>query len=283
VYAIARVYTLVFGEYGGPLAGVAAPWLPWLALCTLALGALGALAAGRLRGLVAYAVVGSAGTLLLALGLAERARVAAAMFYLVDSTLVAAALFLLVDRIQASRELARDRLNTGAALARPATLGVAFFVLGVAAAGLPPTGGFIGKAMLLSAAASTSMAVAAWSLLLLAGLGMVVAIARAGSVVFWERATGHPSAAAATPGSGPEDDPVPDAGAHALAIAKLGAALVAVAAFAGPLAAYSRAAADQLFSREAYLRAVLGAEPVPPAFDVRREMRERAIPKESGR
>ena len=50
--------------------------LPALALATLALAAVGALAARRLRGLVAYLVVASAGTLLLAIGLATRETVA---------------------------------------------------------------------------------------------------------------------------------------------------------------------------------------------------------------
>ena len=50
---------------------------------------------------------------------------------------------------------------------------------------------------------------------------------------------------------------------------------VATAAFAGPLAAYTQAAATQLMQRQAYIGAVLNAEPVPPAYDVRREMRER--------
>ena len=64
VYAIARTSTLMFGADGGPVAWVAQPMLPALALATLALAAVGVLAATRLRGLVAYLVVGSAGTLL---------------------------------------------------------------------------------------------------------------------------------------------------------------------------------------------------------------------------
>src|SRR5690606_42106077 len=96
VYSIARIYTLVFGDDGGVAANVAWPWLPLLALGALALGAVGTLAATRLRGLVAYLVVGSAGTLLLALGLGSEASGSAGLFYMLNSTLMAGALFLLV-------------------------------------------------------------------------------------------------------------------------------------------------------------------------------------------
>ena len=65
VYCVARVTTLIFGASAGLAADVAAPWLPWLAIGTLVLAALGALAAVRLRTLVAYLVIASAGTLLL--------------------------------------------------------------------------------------------------------------------------------------------------------------------------------------------------------------------------
>ena len=51
--------------------------------------------------------------------------------------------------------------------------------------------------------------------------------------------------------------------------------MLACSLAAGPLSRYTQATAAQLFERQAYLRAVLGAQPVPAANDVRREMRER--------
>jgi multicomponent K+:H+ antiporter subunit D len=41
------------------------------------------------------------------------------------------------------------------------------------------------------------------------------------------------------------------------------------------VSAFSAGAARQLFERDGYIRAVLDARPVPPAHDVRREMRDR--------
>jgi len=265
VYTIARVYTLVFGDGGGLAANVAWPWLAWLALGTLALGAIGALASTRLRGLVAYLVVASAGTLLLALGLGRAETVSAGLFYLVHSTLMAAALFLIVDRVTSLRGEAGDRLQPAPVTTSPALLGAAFFFCAAAAGGLPPLAGFLGKALLLDAAIGSALAVPTWAVVLLAGLGTIVALSRAGSVLFWRSPAtpaSVPDAARSTPG-------------QFAAIGLLVAAMAAAAAWAGPLHAYTSAASRQLFDPAAYVGAVLGARPVPAAIDIRREMRER--------
>jgi multicomponent K+:H+ antiporter subunit D len=51
--------------------------------------------------------------------------------------------------------------------------------------------------------------------------------------------------------------------------------IIACAVFAGPLSRYTEATAQQLFANQGYRQAVLGTLPAPPAYDVRREMRER--------
>ena len=63
--------------------------------------------------------------------------------------------------------------------------------------------------------------------------------------------------------------------AHPLAIAGLLGAVLCTAVAAGPLAAYTGAAARQLLQRQGYMAAVLGARPAPAAWDLRKEMRER--------
>ncbi|GAB4471396.1 MAG: monovalent cation/H+ antiporter subunit D [Burkholderiaceae bacterium] len=261
VYAIARVYTLVFGDAGGVVAQVAQPWLPWLALGTLALAAQGALAAARLRVLVAYLVVASAGTLLLALGLGTAQTVAAGLFYLINSTLVAAALFLLIDRIDAARGDAADALAAAPIGSERRRLGTAYFVLAIAVAGLPPLAGFLGKALLLQAAAASAWPVLVWAVVLASSFALIVALARAGSVVFWQA----PAGAA--------DRSTPQApGAQRAALTLLTLLVVAVAAFAGPLADYTHAAAWQLFERRTYIGAVLGKQPAAPLWNPRQGM-----------
>jgi multicomponent K+:H+ antiporter subunit D len=262
VYAIARVTTLIFGTT------MVEPLLTPLALGTLALAAIGALAAPRLRALVAFLVVGSAGMLLLALGLGTPGTVSAGLFYLVHSTLVAAFLFLLVDRIALARG-ASDALQPRPLTGHWGVLGAAFFVGAVAVAGVPPLTGFLGKSLLLQAAGTTPWAGWVVALVLASSFLLVVAMARAGSTVFWEggraEASNRPS---------PDTPKGTPAGAK-LALVALALGLGAITVGGGRLAAYTDATAAQMFDREAYIRAVLSAPVAPPAHDIRREMRER--------
>jgi len=285
VYAIARVTTLIFGVEAGGASGVAQPWLPALALATLALGAAGALAARRLRVLIAYLIVASAGTLLMAIGLGTEGTLAAGMFYLINSTLVAAAMFLLVDRIALGRGVLADALEPAPHGARRALLGATYFLLAVALAGVPPLAGFLGKALLLESARGTSMVVWVWAVVLGSGLAIIVALARAGSTLFWRggdednRAAASAQHARRIGGARYGDGAAGSSPGPALAIGLLGALAVGCALAAGPIAAYTGAAAAQLLERRPYIDAVLGEQPAPPMFDVRREMRERGATK----
>jgi multicomponent K+:H+ antiporter subunit D len=263
VYCVARVTTLIFGDDAGVAADIADPWLAWLAIGTLALAALGTLAAVRLRTLVSYLVIASAGTLLLAIGLGSAATVSAALFYLVNSTLVAAALFLLVDSIASGRGETDDAMIS-APLAYRAAYGSLFFVFAMEAAGLPPMGGFIGKALLLRASADLPLMTATWVALLVSGFGMMVAVARAGSTVFWKAADANRmQVVAARP-----------ALSERVAIAWLTLAMLGVVINAGALTRYADATAGQLLDRNAYIDAVLGAQPALPAWTPREGMRK---------
>jgi multicomponent K+:H+ antiporter subunit D len=274
VYCVLRMTTLIFGEAGGPVAGVAGPWLPALAMATVAVAAIGALAASQLRMQIGYLVVGSAGTLLVAVGLAQAATVAAGLFYLVNSTLAMAALFLLADRIGFARGAVRDTLRPGLFDNSRNQLGVLFFICAVAAAGLPPLAGFMGKAMLLQAAGHTAWGAWVVAVVLASSLLVMVAMARSGSVLFWSPVMAVGDTTAVAPGVDAWGA-VPPRASHHWALATLLAAVLACSVAAGPLSRYAAATSAQLFERETYLRAVLGAEPAPAAIDVRREMRER--------
>jgi multicomponent K+:H+ antiporter subunit D len=260
VYAVARMFTLVFGAAGGPVADVGVPWLTVLALATLVLAAIGALAAHHFRVLIGYLVIGSAGTLLLAVGLGEPETVAAGLFYLVNSTLVVAVLYLLVDRVDAQRGESADQLVPAHFGPERSTLGALYFVAAIAVCGLPPLAGFLGKSLLLAAAWHTAYAAWVWAIVLGSSLAVIISMARAGSRVFWKPALAGSALPARTAATAP---------AQFVAVGFLLALLLASAAGAGALARYTNAAAEQLFERRPYIDAVLGATPVTPALPIR--------------
>ncbi|MCU0934969.1 MAG: monovalent cation/H+ antiporter subunit D [Gammaproteobacteria bacterium] len=254
VYAIVRVYTLVFGEGAGALAGLAEAWLWPLALATLAIGAFGALGSRSLRRLAAYLVVVSVGTLLAGVGLGTPAGLAASLFYLLHTTLVTAGLFLLADGVGRRRGTAGDALVPNAPFVAPLVPGVLFVVAAVAVAGLPPLSGFLGKLLLLQAGLAADRAPWLFAVVLGAGLLTLLAVSRAGSVLFWRRAQGVP------PGAG--------AGGGAAALLPAAALILAsplLAALAAPVAALTQATAAQLADPAGYVAAVLG----PDAWRVR--------------
>lgn len=274
VYAIARTTTLIFG------AELVQPLLPALALATLVLAAIGVLAARRLKLLVAYAVVGSAGTLLLAVGLGTPGTLAAAVVYLVHSTLVVALLFLWIDRFAARRggSDSTDALPLAGPLA---ALGAAFFVGAAGLAGLPPLAGFVAKSLLLQAAGPGPMGAWIVTLVLGSSFAVMVGLARAGSQVLWKArgSSDRAGSAGAAALAGSASAVVRGTHPQRWACLLLLGGVIGCGIAAGPLAAYAQATAAQLGDRQAYLRAVLQAEPAPPAFDVRRLMRERGAVK----
>jgi len=231
-----------------------------LALATVALAAIGALAAHHFRVLVGYLVIASAGTLLLAVSLGARETVAAGLFYLVNSTLVVAVLYLLVDRIDAQRGGVADQLVPAPFGPERPVLGALYFIAAIAACGLPPLAGFLGKALLLSAAWDTSYAGWVWAIVLSSSLAIIISMARAGSRVFWKPAL---------PTSEPLTRTVATAPAQLVAVGFLFGALFLNTTSAGGLATYMNATAEQLFERRPYIDAVLGARPVPPALPIR--------------
>ena len=258
VYAILRVFPLAFGSDAGELAGLASPWVLPVALATLAFGALGVLASRTLREAAGWLVVYSVGTLLVAVGLFSEAGYAAAVYYTAHSTLVSAALFLIADVVARQRSAGGDRLDVVDSMPQAGLLGSLYLVAAVAMAGLPPLTGFAGKIMILDAARDSGLAVATWSVLLVAALVVIVALARAGSALFW-RIEGETPTAVARPR-------VP---LRALApIGLLLASVVAMVAWGGSATAYAWSTASQIARPSGYVEAVLG-----DAADDRRSLR----------
>ncbi len=185
VYTIVRVYSLVFGEQAGPLAGLAWQWLWPVALVTLVVGLLGTLAARDLRSQVAYLVVVSVGTMLAGISLNTEASLQASFYYLIHSTWICGALFLLADIIVRQRGSYTDRIMPGPRMRQSTLLGIVFFITAISAIGMPPLSGFIGKMLLLSAASGEPNAVWLWVIVLLGSLVCLTALSRSGSAIFW--------------------------------------------------------------------------------------------------
>jgi multicomponent K+:H+ antiporter subunit D len=252
VYAVLRVFSLVYGGDAGAVANLAWPWLLPLGTATLVLATLAVLAAPTLRLMSANLVLASAATLFIALGLADAAALGAGLYYLVHSTLVGGALFLIADLVRGQRARAGDRLDQPDHLGPKALLGSLFAVAAVSVAGLPPLSGFIGKFSLLAAIPATT-ATWLWPLLLGASLLTLVALARAGSQLFWLEG-GEPAAAGTVP---PLRVPEVAAAAALLAMGVL------LSVFAGPALQYAQDAAQQLMAPGTYIDAVRGALPRP--------------------
>lgn len=227
-------------------------WLTTLALATLLFAVLGALAAQDMKSLSAWLVLLSAGTLLLVPAQVSAEISAAGLFYLAHSTFAGAACFLLAELIAEQRGAAGDSFCVGAKRL-PAWSGVAFIVLAMTLAGLPPFSGFLGKLMLLNTFRGVEAGVVIWSLLLLATFLVMMTLARAGSILIWENGAGATLPAAA---------PAATSGWR-----RLGATLCLIGAgpllalFAQPVSGFAQRTATQLYDTRAYIHGVLGNDP----------------------
>lgn len=246
VYAIIRTSTLVFGYGHGVTSHITGGWLLPLALVTLAFGVFGVAASRRLRTMVAYLVIVSVGTILAPVATATSGSpepLAAALYYLIHSTFVTGALFLLADLIVSMRGEAEDALDEGPGIARPSWLAILFFAAAIVVIGLPPTSGFIGKVLVLESVVGHGSVVWIWAVVLGGSLLTLVALALAGSRLFWETEEASVEGPLEAPG-------------RAMAPMLLLAVVAGWTAFAGPAHDYLRATGAQLLDRQAYFDAV---------------------------
>ena len=252
-YAIIRVHTVIFGPGIEATSGLAETWLFPAAIVTVAIGALGVLGARRLMPLIAFAVLGSVGTMMLAVSAFSPKAMSAALYYLVHSTLAAAALFMVADLVV--RRRTSDILRPRPPTLQNGLFAALFFAVAIGLAGMPPLRGFLGKLLVLDALRAPGDMAWAWSAVLLGSLLTIVGFARAGSTLFW-KSTSLPAPVAT------DDAPLPPrAGALEVAPSMLAVALLAaLAVFAGPMARFTDATANQLFDRQGYVTSVLGSE-----------------------
>ena len=262
IYAVLRLWLLFFG------AGVGGELLLYGGMATLALGTIGVLASQELGRLAAYSLVVSSGTLLAAISFGNATVTAAALYYLIASTLGIAAFFLLIELVQRLRGPGADVLAVTAAAfgldeeapaaeaeevdagvvipAATALLGLSFAGCALLVAGLPPLPGFVAKFALLAAMLEPpAIAAPAWALLALltlSGVAAVIAMGRGGVRIFWAS----------------EERTVPRVRLAEMApITLLLALCLALTLAAGPAMGYLQAAAEALHAPGAYIDTVL--------------------------
>ena len=246
VYPIIRVTVLVFGAEAGAAAFAPAVWMLPAAMLTIIAGYFGVLAAGNLRRLAAFGVIGSTGTLMVAVGLFTPEGIAAALYYIPHSVLAGALVFLVADLVLRARGADGDDLRPGRPFAGIGEVSVLFMLAAIALAGLPPLSGFVGKVLILDASAGAAPAPWLWGAVLIATFFAILGLVRAGSTLFW-KAGGDPAEAPAR--------------RHRFATAPawvLVALVAALTVFAGPVTDYAGDTSAQLFARTPYIEAVLG-------------------------
>jgi len=254
-YAILRVHTLAFGPEIAATDGVAGDWLFPAAIVTVAIGALGVLGSRRLMPLIAFSVVGSMGTLMIAISAFTPEATTAALYYLVHSTFAAAALFLIGDLLVSRRNA--DLLGAMPVTVQNGLFASLFFAAAIGMAGMPPLSGFLGKLFVLDTIRDPGEITWAWTAILAGSLFTIVGFARAGSVLFW-KSTATPAPA---PVEGEALAVMPAARPMELAPAMSALTLLVLLAFlAGPVTVYLGRTADQLHDRAGYVGAVLGTD-----------------------
>ncbi|MBA4042831.1 MAG: monovalent cation/H+ antiporter subunit D, partial [Erythrobacter sp.] len=138
VYSLIRVVPQVFGDGAGAAAWVPAPYLLPAAMVSAVIGFAGVFVARSMSEQAAYAVIGSTGTLLIAVAGWTTESLGAALYYLTHSTLAAAALFLVAYAVARRRGGSGDTAAPGPDFADRSGVGLLFMLAAIAATGLPP-------------------------------------------------------------------------------------------------------------------------------------------------
>ena len=270
IYALMRVYLLLFGGKVGWTANFGEEWLLYGGVATMAFGTIGLLAARTLSRLAGYSVIVSSGTLLASLGVGQGAVLAGALFYLVSSTLGLSAFYLLLELIERrdtdpgvravvepvfededTDALEEDESEVGVVIpVTIAILGGGFLFCALLLAGMPPLSGFVAKFAIMHGVMGLGQDISAavWALvalLIISGLATLVATSRAGIDLIWT----------------PSDRPQPVLRLwEAIPVGLLLLICLGLMIFAGPAMRYMERTGRSLQDRDEYIHAVLPAE-----------------------
>lgn len=238
VYALFRVYALVFGA-DGRFEGIILTVL----VTGMVVGVLGALGSTNMRAILSFHMSSQVGYMLLGLGIFGVAGLAASIFYLIQYMMTKAALFLAVGTVERATGSGDLRRLGGVARHSP-LLAVAFLIPALSLAGVPPLSGFVAKFVLVIAAADAGAWLAAGTAVAVS-LFTLLSMLKIWNGAFWGDDPEPPARQAA---------PVP--GRLVLPVLALAALSVVLGLGAQPLLTLSTAAAGNLVDVAGYVEAV---------------------------
>ena len=172
--AFAALIRVLVGAFGDATA-TWAPLLTWLAILTMTVANVIALAQTNIKRLLAFSSIAHAGYLLIAMVCLPEYGVTAILYYLTTyafMTIGAFAVAAALGRGDAQEERGYDYPRSWAGLgSRRPLLAIAMTIFLLSLAGIPPTGGFIGKYLIFQAAVRSQ----AWLLAIVGSLNAVIA------------------------------------------------------------------------------------------------------------
>lgn len=254
IYAILRVNGTVFTDELSR--EILSTWLLPIGLITTIYGVIGAIGAERMRRFVGFMILSSIGTIAIALSLMTADAWAAALYYLVHSTIIAAAFYLLCGWITSQRGAFKDHLKIAPIMKQQTLVSICFFIIALMMAGLPPFSGFFGKVFILQAASVSSYQLLIIIVILIVSLLSIIAFTRLGFVILWRSTV-------------PENDPNQESyheyqklpskapPRNDTTIFVFIISLIAYVIFAHPVTQYIQQTANQLNDSEQYITAVL--------------------------
>ncbi len=244
VYALLRVFTLVYPVEGTPIQAV----LLWGAVLTMVVGVLGALAMTGVRRVLGFSIISSIGTMILGLAVATPLALVGAVFYLFQDVVVKTNLFLGAG---AARRLTGSELfgRSGGIWRQRPWFSLLFLIPALSLAGVPPFSGFWAKLLLAKATLDAGRYELTFAVL---GVGLLTlfAMARIWAEAFWDP---HPDGDNAITERLPATMLMPLAGLSFL--------VAYVGINAAPFVDAALAAGTQLVDPAAYIAAVLGPRP----------------------
>ncbi|MCK9546289.1 MAG: monovalent cation/H+ antiporter subunit D [Sulfurospirillaceae bacterium] len=186
IYAIIRIHGTIFGQEAGILSYYHLPWVLGFGLLTLLLGTVGVMASTRLKEQVAYLVLTSIATLLIAVGINSEEALSGALYYMFHSTIIAGGFFIFADTLSLLREEFKDNIIKTPLFKSMILSGSLYFLYAIAIAGMPPLSGFFGKLMILSGVMEKGYAWLVFTIVLFTSLCIIVSLTKSGSQIFYD-------------------------------------------------------------------------------------------------